>query len=47
VTAGKEIYTLSHFDSVQSVAFTSDGSWLAAGVGGGNIKIWRAQLVIE
>ncbi|MFN6571442.1 hypothetical protein [Dendronalium sp. ChiSLP03b] len=35
------IKTLSLFDQVISVAFTPDGSWLAAGDKSGNIKIWR------
>ncbi|MEH2204630.1 MAG: hypothetical protein V7K53_11195 [Nostoc sp.] len=41
VATGKEICTLSHFDSVRSVVFTPDGDWLAAGDAGGNLKIWR------
>ncbi|WP_276749026.1 WD40 repeat domain-containing protein [Chlorogloeopsis fritschii] len=33
--------TLRHFDLVSSIAFSPDGSWLAAGDTSGNIKIWR------
>ncbi|MDZ8140064.1 MAG: hypothetical protein RM049_33035, partial [Nostoc sp. DedQUE04] len=47
IATGKEICTLSHFNSVRSVAFTPDGNWLAAGGSGGNIKIWRSQLVVQ
>ncbi|MBX9258591.1 hypothetical protein H1Q63_32525 [Desmonostoc muscorum CCALA 125] len=41
VATGREISTLSHFDSVRSVAFSRDGGWLAGGDLSGNIKIWR------
>ncbi|MEH2232070.1 MAG: hypothetical protein V7K71_21010 [Nostoc sp.] len=47
IATGKEICTLSLFDSVNSVAFTPDGNWLAAGDDSGNIKIWRSQLIVE
>ncbi|WP_041565705.1 WD40 repeat domain-containing protein [Nostoc punctiforme] len=41
VATGREICTLSLFDPAHSVAFSPDGSWLAAGDVSGNIKIWR------
>ncbi|MBW4477071.1 MAG: hypothetical protein KME54_09385 [Tolypothrix brevis GSE-NOS-MK-07-07A] len=47
VATGREICTLSLFDWVNSITFTPDGNWLAAGDSGGNIKIWRSQLVWE
>ncbi|MEH2418450.1 MAG: hypothetical protein V7K12_25075 [Nostoc sp.] len=33
--------TLSHFNSVESLAFIFNGGWLAAADDSGNIKIWR------
>ncbi|MBN3868918.1 MAG: hypothetical protein HWQ23_00830 [Nostoc sp. JL33] len=41
VETGREICTLSHFNSVESVAFIFNGGWLAAADDSGNIKIWR------
>ena len=41
VQTGQEIHNLTHFDRVDSVAFTPDGNWLAARDSSGNIKIWR------
>ncbi|MFN6478123.1 hypothetical protein [Nostoc sp. DedQUE07] len=47
MTTGKEIHSLTHFCKVTSISFTPDGNWLAAGDSGGNIKIWRPQLVVQ